>query len=95
MRGLGEGCQPRPQHVKQVRSFQGSRDKNAKLTSVVGAFAHCEGDEFVELLLLGPKIVPLVVHKLALKCNTPLAIYLYNELEEDKNHLVDRDDLLN
>ncbi|KAK3935737.1 hypothetical protein QBC46DRAFT_322766 [Diplogelasinospora grovesii] len=49
------------------------------------AFATCEGPEFDKLVALGPKIVPLVVYKLATD----------NRLEKNRHYLVDPNDLLN
>ncbi|KAK4148473.1 hypothetical protein C8A00DRAFT_47670 [Chaetomidium leptoderma] len=41
------------------------------------------GLEFAALTALGPKVIPLVVYKLALKPDDATAVYLYNILEKD------------
>ncbi|KAF2456249.1 hypothetical protein BDY21DRAFT_364962 [Lineolata rhizophorae] len=55
----------------------------------------CLVPEFKQLTALGPKIIPLVVYKLASEPQNFLGVQLYNGLEKDKNYLVNPADLAN
>ncbi|KAF1960962.1 hypothetical protein CC80DRAFT_544358 [Byssothecium circinans] len=71
-----------------------SERTDEKLHSSSGLWSSSASDrclvtEFEELLVLGPKIIPLVVYKLAIGPQNCFGVQLYNELEEDKDYLVD------
>jgi hypothetical protein len=56
--------------------------------------ARCDGDEYWDLLDIGPQILPLVVYKL-LDCYNFPAVLLYNDLEKDTRYCVDPEDVIN
>lgn len=64
------------------------------LTIYCSASSRAKGPEFDSLVSMGPKILPLVVHKLTAASDF-FAIVLYNEVEDDKAYKVDPKDILN
>ncbi|RMZ83627.1 hypothetical protein DV738_g1135, partial [Chaetothyriales sp. CBS 135597] len=58
------------------------------------ARARCEVQEFDDLVDMGPEIRPLVVYKLLDRSNFT-AVFLYNDLEDDKKYLINPNDVVN